>query len=447
VTEEAREILVVDDTPANVRLLEAILVARGYRVRAAASGEEALAAVAASRPDLVVLDVVMPGMDGVEVCRRLRGDQATAALPVLMITASDDGVKIPALEAGADDFIAKPFDQPELLARVRSLLRVKAYHDTVEAQAAELAALNRDLEERVARQVDELGRLSLLRRFLPPQLADAIVTSADESVLEDHRAEIAVLYAGLRGFTTVSQVAAPEEVIGVLREFHEAVGGLAHDNDATVGFFSYNGLMAFLNDPIPVDEPAWRAVVLAVEMRDLVKDLRQGWRRRDLDLHFAAGIAVGFATLGRMGFEGRWDYKPVGPVVSLASHLFDEAEAGQVLISRRTHAAVEDKVEAERVPDLTLKGFPKPTEVYSLGALLARPAPERREGLTTRELEVLALIARGDSNRSIADQLVISEKTAIRHVSNIFRKLEVHTRAEATRVAFERGLLPPGGES
>ena len=438
---EARDILVVDDTPANVRLLEAILVARGYRVRAAGSGEEALRAVAERRPDLVVLDVVMAGMDGIEVCRRLREDQATRALPVLMITASDDAVKIPALEAGADDFIAKPFDQSELLARVRSLLRIKAYQDTVEAQAAELAALNRDLEERVGRQVDELSRLSLLRRFLPPQLADAIVSSSDESVLEDHRAEIAVLYSGLRGFTTVSQSAAPEEVIGVMREFHEAVGTLAHAKDATVGFFSYNGLMAFINDPIPVDEPAWQAVVLAVEMRDLVEELSERWRRRDHDLRFAAGIAVGYATIGRMGFEGRWDYKPVGPVVSLASHLFDQAEAGQVLISRRTHGAVEGKVEATRVPDLSLKGFPAPMEAYALGALLARPVPEGREGLTAREIEVLALIVQGESNKGIAESLVISEKTAIRHVSNIFVKLGVHTRAEATRVAFERGLL------
>jgi adenylate cyclase len=446
VSGEDREILVVDDAPANVRLLEAILVTRGYRVRAAASGEEALRAVATQRPDLVVLDVVMPGMDGIEVCRRLREEPATRALPVLMITASDDAVKIPALEAGADDFIAKPFDQPELLARVRSLLRIKAYQDTVEAQAAELSALNRDLEERVRRQVAELSRLSLLRRFLPPQLVDAIVSSADESVLEDHRAEIAVLYSGLRGFTTVSQSAAPEEVIGVMREFHEAIGALAHANDATVGFFSYNGLMAFLNDPIPVDEPALRAVVLAVEMRELVHDLSAEWRRRDLDLHFAAGIAAGYATIGRMGFEGRWDYKPVGPVVSLASHLFDQAEAGQVLISRRTHAAVEGKVEAERIADLHLKGFPNPMEAYALGAVLARPAPETREGLTVREVEVLSLIVQGKSNRGIADRLVISEKTAIRHVSNIFVKLGVHTRAEATRVALERDLLPVAGE-
>jgi adenylate cyclase len=445
VTEQPRQILVVDDTPANVRLLEAILAASGYAVRGAASGEEALRAVVEARPDLIVLDVVMPEMDGIEVCRRLRADLATRALPVLMITASDDAVKVTALEAGADDFIAKPVDKAELLARVRSLLRIKAYHDRIEAQAGELSALNRELEDRVTSQVEELGRLHLLRRFLPPALADAIVSAADESVLEDHRSEIAVLYTGLRGFTRLSETAAPEEVIGVLREFHEAVGALAHRNDATVGFFSYNGLMAFLNDPITVEEPAWQAVSLAVEMRELVQGLARVWRRRDYDLHFAAGIAVGYATIGRMGFEGRWDYKPVGPVVNLASHLFDNALGDQVLISRRTHAAVADKVRAERVADLTLKGFSGPMEAYSVQDILASP-PTGRNGLTAREIEVLELLVQGESNRGIAARLVISEKTAIRHVSNIFVKLAVHTRAEATRVALERGLIPGAAE-
>ena len=435
------DILIVDDVPANIRLLEAILAPEGHRLRSAASGREALKAVAERRPDLVVLDVLMPEMDGIEVCRVLRADQATRGLPVLMITASDDPVKVTALESGADDFIAKPFDRAELLARVRSLLRIRAYQDTIESQAAELAALNRDLVERVGRQVEELERLNLLRRFLPPQLADTIVTSADESVLEDHRAEIAVLFTGLRGFTRFSERAAPEEVIGVLRQFHEAVGALAHRNDATVGFFSYNGLMAFLNDPIELDEPIWRAVALAVEMRELVAGLSEEWRRRDYDLAFAAGIAAGYATIGRMGFEGRWDYKPVGPVMSLASRLFEEAKGGQILISRRTHAALDGKVAVERLPDLALRGFGEPMPAYSVEAVLARPAREPREGLTGRELEVLELIVGGRSNRGIAEALVISEKTAIRHVSNIFVKLGVHTRAEATRVALERGLL------
>ena len=199
--EAAADILVVHDTPANVRLLKTILEARGYEVRSASSGAEALAAVAERRPDLVLLDVVMPGMDGLEACRRLRADPATAALPVLMVTASDHSDKVTALDAGADDFVTKPFDQAELLARMRSLLRIKAYQATIEAQAATLASLNQDLEARIRHQVEELERLNLLRRFLPPQLADAIVASGDDSVLEDHRAEIAVLYTGLRGFT------------------------------------------------------------------------------------------------------------------------------------------------------------------------------------------------------------------------------------------------------
>src|ERR687888_786696 len=177
------KILVVDDVPENVRLLEAVLVPRGYEVVSAHNGTEALGLVESEKPDLILLDVVMPEMDGYAVCTQLRANEETAVLPVIMVTSSIGPEKTKAIEAGADDFIPKPFNHDELLTRVKSLLRIKRYHDTIKAQAAELRELNQTLEERVKSQVEELERLQQLQRFLSPQLADAIVSSGNESIL------------------------------------------------------------------------------------------------------------------------------------------------------------------------------------------------------------------------------------------------------------------------
>ena len=196
-------ILVVDDVPENVRLLEVVLASRGYDVVSAGDGHTALELARSAAPDLVLLDVVMPGLDGYTVCRQLRKNEETAVLPVIMLTASDSPEKTQALEAGADDFIAKPFNHDELFARVRSLLRIKRYHDTI-------TELNRTLEERVRAQVEELERLGQLQRFLSPQLAEAIVSSGDESILSSHRREVAMFFADLRGWTTSSTRSTPK---------------------------------------------------------------------------------------------------------------------------------------------------------------------------------------------------------------------------------------------
>ena len=361
-------ILVVDDVPQNVRLLEAVLAPHGYEVVVAEDGATALERVRSERPDLILLDVVMPDMDGYEVCRRLRQDDETAVLPVIMVTSSIGQEKKMAIEAGADDFIPKPLDHDELLARVRSLLRIKRYHDTIKTQAVELAELNRTLEERVDAQVAELGRLRRLRRFLTPQLADAVVSSGDEAILQSHRTEVAMVFADLRGWTRFVDAAEPEELMRVLREFHDVVGGLVKRFDATVGFLEGDGVQLFFNDPIPIPDAPLRAVRLACALREQMTELTALWRKRGYELELGVGAALGFATCGEVGFEGRSDYAAIGSVTNLASRLADEAAGGQILISQRLYAEIEDQIDAEPAGEFELKGFARPVTAFAVVA-------------------------------------------------------------------------------
>jgi class 3 adenylate cyclase len=357
----AARLLVVDDTPANIRLLEAVLSPRGYAVDAAASGAEALERLAADPPDLVLLDVVMPGMDGYEVCRRIRAEPATRLLPVVMVTATPGQERVQALEAGADDFLPKPIDQAELLARVGSLVRIKRYHDTIERQAAELRGWNEELERRVDRQVAEL------------------LSAGDQSILESHRREITVVFCDLRGFTAFAETVEPEDMMAVLREYHAALGELAFEYEGTLERFTGDGLMVFFNDPVPCTDAPVRAVRMALGMRNRVRDSAESWRRLGHRLGFGVGIAQGYATLGRIGFEGRWDYAAIGTVTNLAARLCDAAEDGQILVSPRVHAALDGVVAVDTVRELTLKGFSRPVTAHNVvgasGAALDSPLP------------------------------------------------------------------------
>lgn len=369
-------VLVVDDLSTNLRLMEAVLAPRGHRVILAGSGPQALEILAREEVDLVLLDILMPDMDGYEVCRRIRADARTAFLPVVMVTASGDQEKVNAIEAGADDFVAKPFAQPELLARVRSLVRIKRYHDTVQRQAAELADWNVELEERVRRQVEELERVSRLRRFLSPQVADAVLSAGDVDFAEGHRRHITVVFADLRGFTSFAETAEPEEVWDILRRYHQSVGDLVMRFDGTLERFTGDGIMVFFNDPVPVADATARAVRLAVAMRARVQELAEAWRREGHDLALGIGIAQGYATCGRIGFEGRYDYAAIGTVTNLAARLCSAAAPWQVLVTQRVSAAVEDVAVTQPVGELTLRGFSRPVATFDVVGLdAARVAP------------------------------------------------------------------------
>jgi len=363
-------ILAVDDQPANLRLLDAVLSPRGYRVVSASSGDQALELLPSAGADLVLLDIVMPGLDGYEVCRRIRSAPETAFLPVVMITASGNQEKTRAIEAGADDFVSKPFDQSELLARVASLTRIKRYHDTITRQAAELAQWNAELEARVNTQLEELQRMNRLRRFLSPQVAELVISSGDDSFLGSHRREIVVVFCDLRGFTAFAESSEPEEVMGVLSEYHTALGELIFRYEGTLERFTGDGLMVFFNDPIPLDKPAQRAVEMALAMRDRVGTLAEGWSRVGHDLGFGVGIAQGFATLGRIGYEGRFDYAAIGSVTNLAARLCAEAGAGQVLVSQRVFSAVDEVAVGESVGALELRGFSRPVRAFGVSHLI-----------------------------------------------------------------------------
>lgn len=368
-------ILAVDDLPENIEILRARLAANGYEVIAAADGEEALARARDSDPDLILLDIMMPKLDGISVLKRLKAESALRFTPVVLVTAKSDLRDVVAgLEAGADDYLAKPFDQAALVARVRSLLRIKSLHDLalaqaakLEEQAAELAASNRLLEERVAAQVAELERIGRLRRFLPPQIAELVASSPEaDAVLASHRREITVVCCDLRGFTALTESAEPEDVMAVLREYHAAVGDLIFKYEGTLERFAGDGVMVIFNDPLPCPDHAARGVRLALDMRAAVAQLGEQWAKRGAEIGFGVAVALGYATLGQIGFDRRREYTAIGSVVSLAHRLCAAAKAGQILISQRAMAAVEPHCEAAPLGELTLKGFSRPVRAYAV---------------------------------------------------------------------------------
>jgi adenylate cyclase len=360
-------ILIVDDNETNRDILATRLATQGYDLCQAADGEEALSAAKTLLPDLILLDVMMPKLNGFEVCRRLKSDSTLPFISIILVTAKTDTKDIVVgLDAGADEYLTKPVDQAALLARVRSVLRLKSLHDRVLAQAADLASWNQTLEQRVTEQVAEIERVGRLKRFLPPQIAQLVASSHHERLLESHRRDVTVCFCDLRGFTSFSEIAEPEEVILVLREYHTTLGAIVEKFEGTVERFTGDGLLVIFNDPLPCPDPSIRAVQMGVEMRDEVAKLSIKWQRSGHDIGFGIGIAHGYATLGTVGYEGQFQYSVTGKVANLASRLCDEAKNGQILVDINVFSAADARADIEFTEELVLKGFSRPVKAFNV---------------------------------------------------------------------------------
>ena len=359
-------ILAVDDTPANLSLL-AELLHGSYRVKVATNGAKALELATTNPPDLILLDVMMPGLNGYEVLERLRADPRLRDIPVIMISAVDQIESvIRCIKLGAEDYLPKPFNPTLLHARVGASLAKKALRDEVQSQAIQLAEWNKNLEQRVQDQLAQLDRLGRLKRFFSPQLAELIINGGGEDLLKTHRREVVVTFLDMRGFTAFSDRFEPEEVMSVLSDYHRAMGKLIIAHEGTLEHFSGDGLMIFFNDPIQLANPPENAIRMALAMQQQFVPLRAAWRKRGYDLDLGIGFAQGYATLGAIGFEGRWDYACIGSVSNVAARLCSEAKGGQILTDQKTLSRIEDVVDGEPLGDLTLRGMAYPVPVFNI---------------------------------------------------------------------------------
>jgi class 3 adenylate cyclase len=354
--------LVVDDSSVNRLVLVKRLETLGLDVLQAENGVQALAVLAANpgTVDVVLLDVMMPELDGYETLAAMKADDATKHIPVLIVSGVEelDSV-VRCIELGATDYLTKPINPGILSARINASLAAKRLHDLEQESLERQRQLNRTIE----RQKEELSR------FLSPQIAALISSFDGEQLLAGHRREITVAFCDLRGFTHFAEEADPEELMTVLAEYHRMMGGAITEHGGTLEHFAGDGVMVFFNDPITQDDHVERAVRMAVAMRDRFAPLSASWRHRGYELGFGVGIAVGFATLGRIGFDGRHDYGAIGNVTILASRLSSQAQDGQILLSPRAQTMLEDLVESESVGELTLKGLTRPVAASNVLAM------------------------------------------------------------------------------
>jgi class 3 adenylate cyclase/CheY-like chemotaxis protein len=361
------KVLVVDDTEMNRDMLCAFLQADGHKTAVAENGKVGLAALNTDSYDLVLLDVMMPEMNGYEVLEAMKSNSCFRDIPVIVLSALDEiGSVVRCIELGAEDYLPKPFDPVLLRARIGACLEKKRLRDQELLLRSELEQWTKTLETRVKEQVTQLERLSRLKRFFSPQLAELIVSGDADDPLKTHRRELTVVYLDLRGFTAFAETAEPEEVMDILHEYHAAMGKLILEYDGTLEHFAGDGMMIFFNDPVAVKNAPERAVRMTLAMRDKVKELSIKWRKLGHDLDFGVGIAQGYATIGAIGFEGRWEYGAIGSVPNLAARLCAEAKPGEILVTQRLLAGVEDLVDMEPVGELVLKGFHRPVSAHRI---------------------------------------------------------------------------------
>lgn len=363
-------VLVVDDHADNREILDARLTSAGYQTAMAEDGEAGLEAARDLLPDLVLLDVMLPGIDGFDVARRLKGDPALPFMPIILVTAKTATRDVvTGLDAGADDYLTKPIEHQALMARVRSMLRIKALHDLAVAQRRELEVWNETLERRVAEQVEELRRTGRLRRFLPPAVADLVVAEGDGS-LESRRAEITVLFSDLRGFTAFAEAQPPAEVMAALAAYHGLAGPLIQEHGGTLERFLGDGLVVLFNAPVACTEPEARAVRLALALRAGFTRALARWCTAKAESNGGIGIGIGIAhgatTVGPIGFHGRLDYAAIGTVPNLAARLSAAAQDGQILIDAATATAVCDAFPLATLGPSTIRGFVTPLPIFGV---------------------------------------------------------------------------------
>ncbi|MDQ6793275.1 MAG: response regulator [Chloroflexota bacterium] len=345
--------LVVDDSSVNRLVLVRRLETLGLEVVQAENGVQALELLRAQpgTVDVVLLDVLMPELDGYETLAAMKADASTRYIPVLIVSSIEelDSV-VRCIELGATDYLTKPINPSILAARINASLAAKRLHDVEQESLERQTALNRTIE----RQKEELSR------FLSPQIAALVSAPDGEQLLAGHRREITVAFCDLRGFTSFAEQADPEEIMTLLGQYHRMLGEAITEHGGTLEHFAGDGVMVFFNDPIPQGDHVERAVRMAVVMRERFAELARAWHQRGYELGFGVGIAVGYATLGRIGFDGRHDYGAIGNVTILASRLSSQAQAGQILLSPRAETMLEELIESEPVGELTLKGLTRP---------------------------------------------------------------------------------------
>lgn len=354
-------LLVVDDNEDNRYTLTRRLKREGYtNLTTANDGKQALELLKSKKFDLLLLDIMMPEMNGYEVLEQLKADAELRHLPVIMISAVEDVESVVrCIELGAEDYLPKPFDATLLRARVGASLEKKALRD-------EIRDMNENLKARVQEQVAQLERLGRLKGFFSPELADSIISGGGEELLKTHRREVVVVFLDLRGFTAFTDGSEPEEVMAVLGEYHRVMGRLIMAHKGTLERFVGDGLMIFFNDPIQVENPTASAVRMALEMQQAFEPLRAAWKKRGYDLDLGIGIVQGYATLGAIGFEGRWDYACIGSVTNLAARLCNEAKGGQIITNQKTLARIEDAAQAEALGELSLKGVAQSVPAFNI---------------------------------------------------------------------------------